>query len=230
MNNKIIMCITVLFRCLLIIVIGEVLASCKPRPSTVLQDISCEPPCWYGITPGKSTKDDVKLLLPKITEIDPNSIEDTDITTGGTYDHIKWRFDSGDGDFGGVIYFRDGIVASIGIGPKKGAINLEDAIEKFGEPEFTYAYKEKGEIDRMVIFLLYPTKGYMFLYNSGQFRSGSDSVEPTHPIEYVDYMDPMLFNELVTSHPFLGISQDLATLQQNMRPWEGYGDIFFFEK
>lgn len=230
MNNKIILCITVLFHCLLFIVIGGLLASCNPRPSTVLRDTSCDPPCWYGIIPGKSAKDDVKLLLQKIPDVDPNSIEDTAITTGGIYDHIKWRSDSGDGDFSGVIYFRDGIVASIGIGPKKGAINLEDAIEKFGEPEFTYAYKETGEIDRMVIFLLYPTNGYMLLYNSGQFRSGSDSIEPTHSIEYVDYMDPKLFYELVTSHPFIGISQDLATLQLNMRPWEGYGDILFFEK
>jgi hypothetical protein len=229
MKNAICWCVTVLLRSLLILVIGGSLASCKPKPSTVLHDTSCEPPCWHNIIPGKSTKTDVLLLLPNIPEVDPNSIEDTAITTGGVYSHIKWQFASGGGDFG-IIYFENGVVSTITISPKKGALTLEDTIKILGEPEFTYAYKERGEIDRMLIFLLYPTKGYTLLYNSGRFRRSSALIEPEHPIEFVNYIDLMLFYELVTSHPFIRINRDLVALQENMRPWRGYGEIFFFEK
>jgi hypothetical protein len=228
MRNAICWCVTVLLRFLLILVIGGSLASCKPKPSTVLHDTSCEPPCWHNIIPGESTKNDVNSLIPEIPEIDLSSISEVSIKSYGTSDQIKWGFDSKAGDFGGIIYFTDEVVSTIGIDPKKGALTLEGAIEKLGEPEYTFAYKERGEIDRMVIFLLNPTKGYVLLYNSGRFRRGSASIQPTHPIEHVVYFDPMMFNQLITSGPIM--SQDLTTLQQNMRPWRGYGEIFFFEK
>jgi hypothetical protein len=194
----------------------------------VLLDTSCEPPCWHDIIPGKSTKEDVISILPKIPEVDPNSISDVNISSYGTSGHIKWGFDSKAGDYGGITYFNDGVVSTIQIGPKKGALTLDDAIQKLGEPEYTFAYMERGEIDRMIIFLLYPTKGYVLLYNSGRFRPESASVEPTHPIEHAVYYNPKMLEELVTSG--LIINQDLATLKQNMRPWKGYGDIFYFKK
>ena len=221
-------CVTVWMRFFLIVMMVGSLASCKPKPSIVLLDTSCEPPCWHDITPGMSTKKDVIAILPKIPEVAPNSVEDTAITTGGIHDHIKWRFDSGSGDFGGTTFFKDGAVSTIEIRPKKGALMLDDAIRKLGEPELTFAYLERGEIDRMIIYLLYPTKGYALTYDIGYSRDGSAAVEPTHPIEHVYFFDPKLFDELVTIGP-LGY-QDPATLKQNMRPWKGYGDIFYFEK
>jgi len=228
MKNTIRRCVTMYVRFFLIVITIGPMASCKPKPSTVLLDTSCEPPCWHDITPGKSTKNDVISILPKIPEVDPNSVEDTAITTGGILDYLTWRFDSSAGDSYGTIFFKNGAVSTIEISPKKGALTLDNAIQKLGEPEFTFAYKERGEIDRMIIFLLYPTKGYVLLYNSSRFRPGSASIEPTHPIVYVYYFSPLLFDALVTSRPF--IHDDFVTLQQNMRPWEGYGDIFYFEK
>ena len=177
---------------------------------------------------GKSIKKDVISILPTIPEVDPNSIEDTAFTTWGIHDHIIWHFDSRAGDSLGEIYFKEGVVSTIVIVPKRGALTLDDAIQKLGEPEFTFAYMERGEIDRMIISVLYPTRGYVLVYNTGLLRSGSASVEPTHPIEYANYFDPEQFDEFITTGP-LGY-KDLETLNQNMRPWEGYGDIFYFEK
>ena len=106
MKKTIRRCVTVYTRFILMVMMVGSLASCKPKPSTVLLDTSCEPPCWHDITPGKSTKKDVISILSKIPEVDPNSVEDTAFTTWGIHDHIIWHFDSSTGDSLGEIYLK----------------------------------------------------------------------------------------------------------------------------
>lgn len=218
-------CFLIFFRFSVFAFMAGLLTSCNEKSSTILLDTSCEPPCWHQIIPGSSTRDVVDSALPNIPEVDVNSIREAAITTGGIYNHIMWQFNEVSGDYSGAIYFQDGVVSSISILPKAGALTLEDAIQVLGEPEYTFVYKERGEVTRMIIYLLAPTKGFVLVYD--KIRSQS-RIEPRDSIEFVYYFNPEQFNAVVTSNLLMG--QDLATLEKHQRPWEGYGEIYYFEQ
>jgi hypothetical protein len=193
----------------------------------VLLDTSCAIPCWQQIVPGTSSESSVNSLLSNVPEIDPASIDNYKSPSYGATSQTKWRFYSNSGDVGGRIYFKDGVVLVTQFALKKGALTLENAIQVLGEPEYTYAFIENGEVDRMIIYLLYPTKGSVLLYNSGRSRNDAAIIEPKHSIEYVMYFDPVQFEEVATSG--LLLTRDLLTLQQNMQPWQGYGEVDYIE-
>jgi hypothetical protein len=193
----------------------------------VLLDTSCNPPCWHQIIPGKSVESDVISILENVPEVNPELVSYYSSQYYGTTSHVKLAFDDDAGDIGGWIYFMNGVVFMMDFGPKKGALTLEDAIQLLGEPEFTYAYKEIGETQTMIILLLYPSKGYIILYNIERFRRDSAIIQPEHSIQSVMYFDPSQLNEVITSGLIIG--QDIATVKQQMRPWEGYGEVYYFE-
>ena len=82
------------------------MTSCAKTASSILTDNTCEAPCWRGITPGLTTKEEVQQKLIGMKDVDQDSITDT----GGDFQYwqngIAWSFiDSA--ELGGAFYFHE---------------------------------------------------------------------------------------------------------------------------
>src|SRR5574340_661964 len=132
-----------------------------PRVSSIIQDENCSPPCWEQISPGITTRDEVKPLLEQISWVQRDSIQDAYTVSPG--DSIKWMGSFTSADSSGRIFFDNDIVTLIEINPKKNVLSFSDVIDEFGEPENILILRVKGERSTVTVFLLYPTKGIGFI-------------------------------------------------------------------
>lgn len=204
-----------------------ILFSCAPKPSIVLADISCLPPCWKRIYPGKSTPLDVLSILQALPEVDQSSIRDESDTP--LVHSISWSFTDDVGDYGGRIAFQNGKVSVIGFLHKEGAVTVSDAIEKFGPPENVLALLWQGERTWLTINLLYPSKGYILLIRVVPFHHGDRAeIKPEQIINDTWYIDPSLFEQVMTSGPIDRLSP--AIFDEGLQTWRGFGEIAYIDR
>lgn len=139
------------------------ITSCIPsseQTSSITRN-SCSPPCWLGIDPGKTTRDEATKLLASIPDVNESSIENT--STVEPNDSVKWSWNSEAADFSGRIFSQGDLSTLITIAPKEKMLQFKDVIYKLGEPERILIFRTKGEQAIISIYILYPTKGYGLL-------------------------------------------------------------------
>lgn len=203
------------------------LASCSSKPSTIITDTSCLPPCWQGITPGLSTVQEVLSILPNVPGVDPKSIVDASTVIYDT--SIYCLFERNARDIGGRIYFKNNVVAAIDIAPKDKALTFRDAVDKLGSPENVLAVYSKGEREWLSIFIIYQSKGFALLDNIVPFHKGEHAeIKASRPVVAVYYFDPVLFDELMTNSIIANWESNI--IQKGMQPWTGFGEITYIER
>lgn len=202
--------------------------SSTPRVSSVIQDKSCSPPCWQHISPGTTTRKEVKPLLEQIPWVRRDSIEDAYTVSPG--DSIKWMGSSIAADYSGRIFLNDDIVTLIAISPKKGVLNFADIIKKLGDPESIFVVNRGGEKDIVSILVLYPSKGFVFLdyYDfPNKTRESVIDVKPDEEVKKVWYGEPMRINEYLTQGQIDLIPNSL--LMEGTQKWTGFGKYSYIE-
>lgn len=214
--------ITILF----LIIIMLISNSCNFDRSTktvnisIIQDNSCIPPCWFQITPGLSTRDEVKNLLPTVPFIDIDSIKETSVFEPN--DSIEWNWDSNAANSSGRIFFKGNIVTLISI-YFEGTIKFNDLINILGKPESILAVNFIGaERNRMQIDILSQSKGYGFgITYWTMFPQNPIQINGKEEAEYLWYCEPI--NCLETLYGSIGYNFE-SIIDQGLQEWTGFGE------
>jgi hypothetical protein len=98
-----------------------------------LTDEPCAAPCWYGLVPGKSSKDDALRVLAELPFVNQATIrEESYELYGRERTAITCQFKNQSG-FGVGITIYDDIVQQIALAPH--GLSLEDVAQKLGDPD-----------------------------------------------------------------------------------------------
>ncbi|MEL7658876.1 MAG: hypothetical protein AAGU75_23540, partial [Bacillota bacterium] len=128
--------------------------------TNLLENPECQPPCWQNICPGITTKSEANHILETIPWIDQESIELTD--DNGQDECVKWS-NASTQYFSGKICFADSTVRFINIWLGSDELSINDLVKYIGSPESLLVISTAVETRNMMVFLLYPESGYIFL-------------------------------------------------------------------
>jgi hypothetical protein len=195
------------------------------QPSVILTSAECNPPCWYGITPGQSTTSHVYAVLDNFRDVDKNTIL-------GEYDHyeklirIFWYFQRPAEDQMGSVNIDNNRVTAINISTIK-SLTLAELFNRVGEPEQYWAgigKRDNGE-EFLDIVLLSPAKGYVAELVI-DIDPGSDRVhlKAGTPVFRVTYFSPDMYDELLETRILI---DKPPSRRGPLQEWSGYGQIPF---
>jgi hypothetical protein len=206
-----------------------------PPPKTVLpftlelrtgwlEGKPCAPPCWEGITPGKTRLSEALEVLnwhPQVRDIDVDCCYREGTST------VSWRW-NGTSQAAGRLYFRqidphhldDPIVTSI-IAPSLARFTLGTIIDAYGEPSHIMPYADVTPgIPHSGVGGGRPYYSFTVIYqNHGFSLSTKDYYDVPPPIN----RGIRLLDEVVFFHPKAEI-WDLTELV----PWQGEQDFFTY--
>lgn len=202
----------------------SLLTSCGIHGYSVLQDVSCSPPCWKEITPGVTTEKEVIDILSHEPDIDPNSIRKF---SHSPYYRIHYKFNSYVEETGGNIFVKGETVVALDFSPQYGNLRFSDAIMKFGEPEYVLPLHFTGEYIQLATLLLYPTQGVALFNIQLKYKGERAQISPDQRVEGFFYFDPTLFDEIMTDGIITRYPSEI--IHEGMLPWKGYGEYEFIE-
>jgi hypothetical protein len=209
-----------------------ILSACAASPASpsLLGISECEPPCWNGIIPGRTTRPELLGILADLPAIDQNSLTDAG----------AWKF------------FDDRILLDLNLDDKvdDGLISVEiDILDEkvvdilfsgrlgvtFGEMTESAYDPEKIIIIRiqpgdLFVTALDSSHGISYGYTTqdipGRLRS---EVSPEIELGSMEFFDPAIYPQLLEAGLFsmghLNAEETLAL----MKPWVGYGDLKMYE-
>jgi hypothetical protein len=193
------------------------------RPSVILTSNQCNPPCWYGITPGHSTTAHVYAVLDNFRDVDKNSIL-------GEYNRseklikVFWYFQRPAEDQMGSVNIENDRVTAINISTVN-SLTLGELFSKVGEPEeyWTGVGQRDGGERFLDIVLLAPTRGYAaeLVRDIGD---GSNQVEikASTPVFRVTYFSLDMYEELLETRILI---DKPASSRTPLQEWAGYGSL-----
>jgi hypothetical protein len=216
---------------LAIVACATLLLLWRPRHSRVDQWLSspCSPPCWFGITPGKTTKVQLSSLVTTLPYSDDPHAQ--------TYWKGPWN------EFSGIytLYFTggprstaqldiwliDGVVSEIAISGLHGYIQLnltlQDALATYGPPDGLFpGHRSHGDFSSTTINLTYPKSGLLLilLYPT----THQPVLSPDDLIQDILIVDPSQYFQYLLAHE----SHDLnACARDWLIPWQGFGEVAF---
>ncbi len=208
------------------------LASCKihREQGSILLGSTCAPPCWYQITPGVSTIEDVKHTLGSILVIDPESILWSNRLSILT-PQVTANLPDGSLVF---LFFINEKVACINF---QGSIGYSfgEAVELLGEPEFITVVRMLGpgrawfapsSDSHTVIKAIITSKGIAYGYDAYEIpKHLQNTIHPDIALDNILFFDPLLFDQLAEEGFFLTSEANLQDTQAAMVPWSGYKEI-----
>jgi hypothetical protein len=209
-------------RLALVLFTMTLLASCSRTPSSVLDDPTCDVPCWKGIVVGETSQDEALQILEQIPEIQKESLES--LSQGS----ISWHY-QGVREWGGSLRFHENKVI-VFYSAFDSSISLKEFIKAFGEPSFVYVTSTDDVFPTMLtVSFIYPEMG-VCLYHQPSLLSTK------RPREYVIsgktkimlsyFVDPSIPNGQLEEGCLRGLDED--TYNQYVREWTGYGKYEVF--
>jgi len=199
-----------------LLIITLIVSCTVSNHSAVLDDFSCEAPCWRGISPGMSEQD-ATLYINQMTDIKRDSIESRNTLESYWNRAIGWTFINSIEYYGGIYFHDDRSIFMTFIYKKN--IPLMNVINKFGEPKIIVI--EKGILDGVMLeaYFIYPEDG-ICLVHSPQFLLGNPNkylITQLTTVKEIDYYDPQLSLENIRI-------QCLSEFDSNLiQIWKGYG-------
>lgn len=215
--------------CIAFILVVGLLGACIVKPSVILEDTSCKPPCWKNIHPGISTPDVVMEILQEMETIPSELAIKNSGSIQGTQ-CVSWSFKSGTRESGGWIYFLDNTVSLIKF-DVGGSISLGELVSHLGKPDELLVVSGWADSKWLSIILLYPTLGVSIKHFDSFYRSDKSIVEISEDIPVSDlyYFDPKRYDRLLYSTYLIGYYADEITIKESIQPWRGFGEVQLFE-
>ena len=157
------------FRPLVLIPLFSLLTACERGPSTILDNTSCEPPCWNQIRPGYTSTSEALTRLENLPTVSAQSIYVGDeLVSFGMDKMIYWEFRSGVTESNGRIYILKDRVALIAL-ETSNTLKTEELVQRLGEPELVSAVIQCGDYHYLVIYMLYPMVGAEIVHYHGKW-------------------------------------------------------------
>lgn len=215
-----------IYTCLAIcLILIHLLTACQPSSAIILLSSECEPPCWKGIYPGRTTKDEAAYLLNTLPEVDQSSItfngRPRDIFEDVIYFDFKKR------GLGGWIHISNGKVSFIQFFSEGGngvlGISFSNALKQLGEPQYILNIPTTGGIPGAPttsyrIFAFHPERGISFNFDTRQQPAYRRSeLRPENKLGGIAFFDPEFFEQLLDAGYF--------SPREYWTPWDGYGKI-----
>lgn len=215
--------------CIALLLVVGLLGACSVKPSVILEDTSCKPPCWKNIQPGKSTPDVVMEILQEMETIQSELTIKQSESIQGTQ-RTSWLFKSSIRESGGRIYFLDNTVSLIEFDVRD-SISLGELVSHLGKPDKLLVVSGWADSQWLSIILLYPTLGLSIKHFDSYIRSEKDFVEVSEdiPVSNLYYFDPKRYDRLLYSTYLLGYYADESTIIESIQPWRGFGEVQLFE-
>lgn len=201
-----------IFFCFVFIIVG---CSVNNETKNFLSGSDCQPPCLYGIVPGKSNIDNIKSGISSI----PNVHDIVWIGKWSTYsDLLYFKFQNSGQE--GEVSFINHIVDHILLYQK---LNLTTGqiFALYGEPKSIFISDQKSGSSRVHrVNLLYPQKGIILSYDINPYLK-SIQITQNINIEYVILLEPDLFDQFIFTSPLIGqVSEKF--FYQHVIKWEGF--------
>lgn len=199
-----------------------ILVACSGKNSTVLDDDTCNAPCWRNIRPGETTKSEALNLVKKVETIQQESIKEQPTFLPMIEEMVYWKF-QGVKEFNGDFSSHDNIVAAISFNFNE-KISLRDFFKKNGEPDYVYIVLSKGPGAFLTVKFIYQEKGICLSHQPSllPFQDTKKySVRDTTLIGELFYIDPSIENGQIKIGCLRGLDADLYN--KNIQKWSGYG-------
>jgi len=167
------------------------LAGCEARPifTFVVEDTTCEPPCWANIHPGETTAVEVGNILSTSPWVEKDSIFSTQYLA---LDAIFWEFV--DGSQGYVLLKNSTVWMLCFASNDSGSLNIKlaQAIDdKYGEPEKVFSAFNPNIPDWGGVTFFHPEKGVDYSYSSHiDTKKYQGILRPESPISDLTYYSP----------------------------------------
>ena len=206
------------------IVIILVVSSCRSvtdNQISILQESSCDLPCWNNIIPGHTTEKDAIQTISDLSNVHKESIRIANEPWNIFDNQIDFSF--GDADNTADVYISDGEVKMLYM---CGSLNttIGEITAKIGEPEKIISGGSiAGGRD---IILINPTIGVSYFYNTREISKEVEfEIKPEIEVDCLDLFDPTFFTELMEGGMFsMGHYNTYETLKV-MYSWDGYGNL-----
>lgn len=206
---------------------GLFLAACQSRSgdSTLLADNDCQSPCWKSITPGQTTRDSVLAQLGSLSEVNSNTIADNYVDEHRS--NVWAEFSAAVPENSVRIFFIDQIALATNF-EVRNAITVAQVIDKTGEPEFIDAKSGCADGRWLSIGLVNLSRGIYIQYFDFTLTPGEKAeISADSPVYRVIYFDPAKLDLVLHSYIFLDGSDNPDTFVQNLKLWDGYGEVSY---
>lgn len=193
----------------------------------ILDDTSCEPPCWQSITPGETISQDALAKLSSIREINSNIVQ-TPILLDEARSYDSWVFSSKVKERGGDILFINNIVVKMSI--TLDSVNFSEMMKHVGEPEQVSVISGWADTQWLVIVLLYPNQGTAIKHYDSWWRpsNGYAEIKPTTKVTEIIYFDSNYYDDLL--HLGEIIKENYEVIIKSLQPWSGYGEVLYLDR
>ena len=198
-----------------------VLVSCSRTPSVVLEDNTCNAPCWRTIDAGKTSQEEAMNIIAKMPDIQEDSIKQEKTFLPMMEDAVYWKF-QGAAEFNADISFHDLTVVMLTFNFAH-PIGLKDFIHKFGEPSSVYISSSQGPGVYLTVSLIYPNKGICLFHQPKLLplqNPNEYAITQATQINDVYYTDPTIQNSQLIIGCLRGLESD--EFKMGVQEWSGY--------
>jgi hypothetical protein len=239
-KNKLLNCLKLIF----VIAIASTLFSCKsqsvnPQSANLemldptLYDQSwltgkpCGAPCWYGLEPGVSSRDDSISKVKQIPFIDGNTASFSNPTVFPYDDVVGFGYKKPQDSTFVELFFEKGILEEITF-PLSYRITFEQAVEKLGTPDGFSVWRNEGDGYGCELQVVWKNKRLVLKYDTGllpiiSFGPNRDLCENlgTQPlpkgllVQWVEIMFPSEIQSMTQANPTLAYPGGFD-------PWKGF--------
>lgn len=171
----------------------------------LLSSEPCGPPCFYGITPGKTTQLEVSHVLENLGILDKCQ-RLTLPSTEGEDESIDWQCQGG---FGIEIRKDTQLVKSIYFRIEE-PLEIQRIIEKFGGPDVVEVF-ETGFVDAPSVSAAIYFKEFRMIFPLPEVEGFNYPISPTTTVNRIMYRDDQ------------SLQHEIERWSDITSPWNGYG-------
>lgn len=198
------------------------LPACQGTYSALVDDSTCDPPCWRDITPGVTNKDAAINIIQDMPDVDTDSLRNELTFQEDLSESLTWRF-TGTGEYSGGLYLHDQTVL-VSFWTYQFRIDLERLINRYGDPSHVFITATKFEMIYLTINIIYDESGICIKHNTSLLPFVNDNeyrVRPSMDVSYVYFIDPSIKDGQLQMGCLEGFPVEL--FGTNRQAWEGYG-------
>lgn len=211
-----------------------VLAGCTSRnPKLFFGDGQCNLPCWYGLTPNRTTLSEAPGILRSLPIVNGQSVKTISFAnppetavgwdfTGDTIGHGYLEFDANN------TLERIKIVPDEGIQIVPSGLNLGDVVDVLGNPPSVWAvyhHDPSGLYYFLTVF--YPERGIsvevMGHQLSKKSSTGNEDVTRDMPVTVINLYGPSRGIEYYFTHIAFAPEAQAQSYIKQLLPWPGFG-------
>jgi hypothetical protein len=197
--------------------------ACQPLPS-MIDDNSCSAPCWTGIIPGETNREEALEILKSSSLIKQDTITSANSQDNPYHDQISWDSIY---DTTGFIFLENNTVEVIIFLDEN--VPLQELIQKYGDPDQVIIAPFQGS--SFTIYTLYLEKG---IFLSGQKREIDHSkikIQTNDKINYIAYLSLSTYQkflEFTTTPLWFELPSDtVINIESLYQPWKENAEYMF---